>query len=374
MNGTLDPDHARRGSDVPAAMNEGYDDAPSVNVVGDPGSDLKDDPYGVISLNGIVEHEQSGEASTEAPSDSPALTLDSSNPASVSLQSQGATTVPSASVSVFDVISVLHDVPHSMLSLNSDEHAANHIGSPDTQVTQNGSGITKSLQTVSLEPTLLNVEEPQENSQAEYDAVGTSTQLSEEDTMESEALHGSADSTQPDHLPEPPASPASNTLQTTSSASTQGDSPTVPQKSDIPSGRTPSANRLSISYAGGNRRLVIDAEVVQSFKLFRQEGRVEVIIYLEKETEDCLKGIVVGIPEFIISQIDSRTIRWKASLKLPSHIILRNRHMKMQNPTRQYHLFSKYLFHPRLHFSFTLILPVHSRNPSGRKQVMCKTG
>lgn len=300
MDDTLDPDHARRGSDVPAAMNEGYDDAPSANVVGDPGSDLKDDPFGVIALNGIVEHEQSGEASTsgeEAASDSPALLLDSSNPASVSLQSQGAATVPSASVSVFDVISVLHDVPHSMLSLNSDEHAANHIGSPDTQVTQNGSGITKSLQTVSLEPTLLNVEESQENSQAEYDAVGSSTQLSEEDTMESEALHGGADSTQPDHLPEPPASPTSNTLQTTSSASTQGDSPTVPQKSDIPCGRTPSANRLSISYAGGNRRLVIDAEVVQSLKLFRQEGRVEVIINLDKESEDCLKGIVVGILE-----------------------------------------------------------------------------
>lgn len=295
MNDTLDSDHARRGGDMPAPMNEGYDDAPSVDVVGDPGGDLKDDPSGAITLNGIVEHEQSGGTRTsgeEAPSDSSALPLDSSDPTSVSLQSQGATTVSSASVSVFDVISVLPDVPHSSLSLNSDEHAANHFGSPDTQVIQNGSGVTKSLQAVSLEPTLLNVEETQETSRAEYDVVGTSTQLSEEE-MESEVLHGSADSTQPEHLPEPPASPTSNTLQTTSSASTQSDSPTVPQKSEISSGRTPSANRLSISYAGGNRRLVIDAEVVQSFKLFRQEGRVEVIINVDKETEDSLKGILV---------------------------------------------------------------------------------
>ena len=377
MNDSLDPDHARRGGDVPAPMNEGYDDAPSANVVGDPGGDLKDDPSGAVTLNGIVEHEQSAGTRTsgqEAPSDSSVLPLDSSDPASVSLQSQGATTVSSASVSVFDVISVLHDVPHSKLSLNSDEHAANHFGSPDMQVIQNGSGVTKSLQAVSLEPTLLNVEEAQDSSQVEYDAVGASTQLSEEETMESEALHGSAESTQAEHLPEPPASPASNTLQTTSSASTQGDSPTAPQKSEIPSDRTPSANRLSISYAGGNRRLVIDAEVVHSFKLFRQEGRVEVTINVDRETEDSLRGILVCIFEVVISQIDSYIVSSKAFLKLPSRIILCNQYMTIRSLTRRYHPFSKLLFPLLLHFWFILTLLDRSRNPNGRKQATYTTG
>lgn len=378
MNDSLDSDHSRRDGDVPAPMNEGYDDddAPSANVVGDPGGDLKDDPSGAITLNGIVGHKQSAETRTsgqEASSDSSVLPLDSPDPAFVSLQSQGATTVSSASVSVFDVISVLHDVPHS-LSLNSDEHAANHFGSPDTQVMQNGSGVAKSLQAVSLEPTLLNVEETQDSSQAEYDVVGASTQLSEEEIMESEALHGGTESTQPEHLPEPPASPASNTLQTTSSASTQGDSPTVPQKSEIPSDRTPSANRLSISYAGGNRRLVIDAEVVHSFKLFRQEGRVEVIINMDKETEDGLKGILVCILEAIISQINSYIVRSKAFPKLPSRIILCSRYMTIQSPTRRYHPFSKPLFHLLLHFWFILTLLVRSLNPNGRKQATYTTG
>lgn len=299
MNDTSVLDHAapsidnesdsstRQDSNTPVAMNGIHDDMPSaaVNVVGGSEGDHRVDldPFGAIIVNGVVEHEPqqsdramlSGEnagsgSSAPAPSDS-------SDHAFVSLQPQDATTVPSASV---------------------DEHSADHIGSPDTQVTQDGSSVTKSLQAVSLEPTLLNIEDSQEpqDSQAECDAMG-STHFDEENT-ESETLHGAADSTQPEHLPEPPASPASNTLPTTSSASTQADSPTVPQKLEIPSGRTPSANRLSISYAGGNRRLVIDAEVVQSFKLFRQDGRVEVNININKDSEDGLKGILVeGLSE-----------------------------------------------------------------------------
>jgi len=57
--------------------------------------------------------------------------------------------------------------------------------------------------------------------------------------------------------------------------------------------KTPSANRLSISYSRGNRRLVIDAEVVESLKVFRAEGRIEVSVKLEKDKADNLKGILV---------------------------------------------------------------------------------
>ena len=110
-----------------------------------------------------------------------------------------------------------------------------------------------------------------------------------------------------EHLPEPPASPASNTLLSTSSGSTYGGEPgsqiTSPQsvplspmKLDGKPARTPSANRLSISYAAGSRRLVIDAGVVDKLRVFRSGGRIEVIVNIERDGEAGLKGIVVSDP------------------------------------------------------------------------------
>jgi len=51
-----------------------------------------------------------------------------------------------------------------------------------------------------------------------------------------------------------------------------------------PTGRTPSPNRISISYAGSSRRLVLDAEIVQRVKIFRAEGRIEVRFVLVKSS------------------------------------------------------------------------------------------
>jgi 20S proteasome subunit alpha 6 len=56
---------------------------------------------------------------------------------------------------------------------------------------------------------------------------------------------------------------------------------------------SPSANRLSISYADGNKRLLINANVVKSLKVFRAEKRVEVEINLERTENGDLKGILV---------------------------------------------------------------------------------
>jgi 20S proteasome subunit alpha 6 len=99
---------------------------------------------------------------------------------------------------------------------------------------------------------------------------------------------------QTEHLPEPPASPLSNTLPSTTSTSPYEEAaiPTGP-KADLKAGKTPSANRLSISYSRGNRRLVMDAEVVESLRLFREEGRIEIVMKLTKEKDDTLKGILV---------------------------------------------------------------------------------
>lgn len=61
-----------------------------------------------------------------------------------------------------------------------------------------------------------------------------------------------------DHLPEPPASPAISSM-------AYEDRSFFISKGDAKAGKTPSANRLSVSYARSNRRLVFNAEVVETF-------------------------------------------------------------------------------------------------------------
>lgn len=132
-------------------------------------------------------------------------------------------------------------------------------------------------------------------------------------------------SEQQDHLPEPPASPAS--------ASNHGES--LPRPSGPSSGpKQPSANRLSISYANGNRRLVVDAEVVHSIKIFRKEGRVEVTMTIEKVDDDDkngLKGFLIEqlsdksyIPVEILSSEDESdtTLPAFSKLSLPTELTL----------------------------------------------------
>lgn len=95
-----------------------------------------------------------------------------------------------------------------------------------------------------------------------------------------------------DHLPEPPSSPASNTVHSASStgSATQPEVPTTPKK--MQSANAPSANRLSIAYAGGSRRLVINSDVVETMKIFRADGRIEVSMTVERNG-DGYKGILV---------------------------------------------------------------------------------
>ena len=71
-----------------------------------------------------------------------------------------------------------------------------------------------------------------------------------------------------------------------------GTSPTV---TNLLGEKIPSANRLSVSYAGATRRLVIDAEVVSKLKVYRAEGRIEVSITLMADERGGFKGIAVSI-------------------------------------------------------------------------------
>ena len=80
-----------------------------------------------------------------------------------------------------------------------------------------------------------------------------------------------------------------------STASTYDEPNLSPIKAESQRGiRTPSANRLSISYAAGTKRLVINAEIVEKFKILRSDGRVEISLRVEKDDANELNGIIVG--------------------------------------------------------------------------------
>jgi len=93
-----------------------------------------------------------------------------------------------------------------------------------------------------------------------------------------------------------PASSDTSTLISGSTASTYGEpNRRLPLKAEPQPGiRTPSANRLSISYAAGTKRLVINAEIVEKLKIHRSDGRVEILLRVEKDNVNELNGIIVG--------------------------------------------------------------------------------
>ncbi|KAG8896841.1 hypothetical protein FRC00_005200 [Tulasnella sp. 408] len=58
----------------------------------------------------------------------------------------------------------------------------------------------------------------------------------------------------------------------------------APQVTNAPRAPLPSPNRISISYAGSARRLVIDADVIESVRIKRGEGRIDVVLMLDDST------------------------------------------------------------------------------------------
>ncbi|KAF8520061.1 hypothetical protein JB92DRAFT_2896025 [Gautieria morchelliformis] len=114
--------------------------------------------------------------------------------------------------------------------------------------------------------------------------------------------------------PEPPASPVSQSTSQQSLSQTlhssggslaspsSSQATTLAASSQIPGltnsetvssqHRLPSPNRVSISYASGARRLLIDAQVVETMKIWRGEGRIEVLLSLERQGDLDLKGLL----------------------------------------------------------------------------------
>lgn len=83
--------------------------------------------------------------------------------------------------------------------------------------------------------------------------------------------------------------PARDSLSPTSTLLAAGDS--VLQAGET---KMLSANRLAISYASASRRILIDAKIVDSLRVFRKEHRIEIGFSVEKGDETELRGIIVS--------------------------------------------------------------------------------
>jgi hypothetical protein len=92
-----------------------------------------------------------------------------------------------------------------------------------------------------------------------------------------------------------PSSLDTGTLVSRSTASTYDEPNQSPIKAEPQRGVcTPSANRLSISYAAGIKCLVINAEIMEKFKILRSDGWAEISLQVEKDDANELNGIIVG--------------------------------------------------------------------------------
>jgi hypothetical protein len=58
--------------------------------------------------------------------------------------------------------------------------------------------------------------------------------------------------------------------------------------------KTLSANRLAISYASASRRILIDAKIVDTLRVFRKDHRIEIDLNVEKGDGAEIKGIAVS--------------------------------------------------------------------------------
>ena len=174
--------------------------------------------------------------------------------------------------------------------------------------------------------------------------------------------------TQQEHQPEPPASPAVSII--THEDSHSASVPKVDNKAGAPS-----ANRLSISYARSNRRLVVNAEVVETLKLFRHEGRIEALIKVQKQEDGNLKGILVS---FLSCEIVRRLLigisRVKDCPRLPNltwHCLLLLRNLLT---LMRLYLHSSKQIQRVYNFLYILILHAHCQSPNGPKLATSRIG
>lgn len=145
-------------------------------------------------------------------------------------------------------------------------------------------------------------DEPAQDGEAKAPQSDVSSTVKEEHVQETNDVPEKPVAMDVEHLPEPPASPTSNTAFSGTSASTSNVNHDLPLKPLTSGTKVASANRVSIAYAAGTRRLLIDAEVVEKMTIFRAEGRIDIDVTVEKlGAEEGFKGISVHLAASFLS-------------------------------------------------------------------------
>ncbi|KAG8926357.1 hypothetical protein FRC01_008960 [Tulasnella sp. 417] len=142
------------------------------------------------------------------------------------------------------------------------------------------------------EPTA--VSSPQTEAEAPAAPISSTLEVSNAEVAESASTSGSAASTSVAQGPETAASPSSpqpeaigtQPVEQTAHPLKEHEAAPTPalQVGNALRAPLPSPNRISISYAGSARRLVIDADVIESVRIKRGEGRIDVVLALDDST------------------------------------------------------------------------------------------
>ena len=164
-----------------------------------------------------------------------------------------------------------------------EEQPADHTHSPDVPVPNAPEGSTTSSASL--------IECSSQHDRGDPRATGADADADADDIQDESATQAEVEV----QLIGPPSSATSTLVSTsTSSVYDEANRPSPAKAESQSSVRTPSANRLSISYAAGTKRLVINAEIVEMLKIHRSDGRVEITLRLEKDQVNELNGIIVG--------------------------------------------------------------------------------
>ena len=217
-------------------------------------------------------------------------------PGSIDAQNELAPSVPPLEEGVF-VISPSSSVP----------------AVPDSSVLASSSSSDTSVAAPPTELAALDEEQPADNAHspdvpapaAQEESTTSSASIIERSLTQEDLSFGDphgtgVEDTQDDRATQvqsdgPSSSSDTSTLLSRSTVSTYGELNRSPIKTEAQRGvRTPSANRLSISYAAGTKRLVINSEIVEKLKILRSDGRVEISLRVEKDDVNELNGIIVG--------------------------------------------------------------------------------
>ena len=292
------------GHDHIYAMDEDHHDhdAPSHDGSVPPGLDgQRDAPsdHPLLNGEGKGDHDIPADAlASQPPHSAPALDSaeSSATPDSLSVKPADDSAAVSAAASVVPAAAATADIaasaaPNAHSSAGGDTDQ-NHTAQVQPQETNNHStpAPLQSSDTLSTIP-----DTDGHDSQSFY---GLSSSFvgheHAEDTQQADIV---MEATQPtDDASRLPVPPSPSTASTTLAPPSLPDAPRASGSSTTGAtdggAKTPSANRLSISYASGTRRMVIDAEVVDKLKVFRSDARIEIHMRVAKEDER-FAGILV---------------------------------------------------------------------------------